>query len=712
MFFRFLFPALFSFGLFTSAAFAQDEATPDVPPMPGRDAGEIELAEAEAEPEEEEPVIERIVFRDDSLDQVLAFLERLTGRSIIRPQQLPSASITFNSQRALTRSEAILALESLLSINGITVVPLGEYFLKVVPGAQTQQHAPELMLESALNLSPSGRVASRLYQLEFLQLDEFIQRIQPLLTSQIGTVIPFEKANSMLVTETVSNLQRIETLMEAVDRPVSSRLETKFYDIQYAQAPELVSRLNNIRQTALQREISSKTVLEADERTNQIILVTDPRNVEFFDRFVEKMDIQTDPRTQNEVIQLKHADAEEVASLLSQLVSQQLGQTERGRERERRPPGENGRPEEPGVPEQVDTPPDDAATPEPEAPALPPEMEDVVEEMVEEMGSEFSSLLTILADERTNSLLVSGTTNDIKLIEALVDKIDVLLAQVRIEVVIAEVTVSDDVPRGIDRFGFSYTSAGSGSANVQGYGPAPGLELGFEGTLTDYTIEGVLRVAESRSEIDILSAPNIVTTHNREANIIVGEARPIVSSSVRDTGVTGFRSQVTFRDIGIDLMVKPLIGNDGVIQLEIDQSVDNVLETVTIGGDDQPVIGRKQATSFVSVADGEMVVLGGLQSEEVRQEHRRVAILGYIPLLGRLFSPERLQTDKRELLLFIRPTVMMTPDEAYRDAQRRIGEMSDTERIEEFIEARAAGTPVERPNERLAPAQRSPRTYD
>ena len=658
--------------------------------------------------DEGEQVIDRIIFRDLALDQVLTFLERLTGRSVIRPQQLPSAAITFDSQRPLTVNEAILATETLLSINGITVVPLGEYFIKVIPAAQTQQHAPELIMDPALNLSPSGRVVSRLFQLEFLQIEEFSQRIQPILTPQIGNMIPFEKANSILVTETVSNMQRIETILAAVDRPVSTALETRFFNVSYAQAQDLVARLTNLTQTALQREISSNTVIVAEERTNQIIVITDPRNMDFFEEFIERVDIETDPRTRNEVIQLKHADAEEVASLLSQLVSQQLGQTA-----QQARPRANGRPAQPQPAEPApETPDNGEARPQPEAETIPPEIQAIAEDMVEEMASEFSSLLTILSDERTNSLVVSGTVNDINLIEALVSKIDVLLAQVYIEVVIAEVSLSRDRARGIDSFGFEYTRGGDaefgfGAPGVDGRG----FQFGFAGTLTDYTIDGVIGIAQSKSEIDILSVPSISTTHNREARIIVGEARPIVTSSVQDTGVTGFRSQVQFRDIGIELTVTPLIGIDGVIQLEIEQLVDNVVDQVEVGGNLQPVIGRKEATSFVSVADGDMVVLGGLQSEEARETHRRMAILGYIPLVGRLFSPTRVESQKTELLIFIRPTVLPAIEDTRLHARGLIDTMSQRDRINELMEQRAETRPA-RDHDPLIPAQRSSRVYD
>ncbi len=699
-FIRSLFPFCLALCVFGAPVLAQeeDDSIFDFPTFPGEGEDESDAPEME-----EQPMIDRIVFRDDSLDQVLTFLERLTGRAIIRPQALPATSITFNSQQPHTVSEAVDILLSLLSINGITVVTMGDDFLMVVPAQQSQQYGPELMLDSAMDENVSGRVASRIYQLEFLQLDEILPLITPFLDPQLGSVVPIEKANSMLVTASVRNLQRIEAILEAVDRPIGGKLETRFYSIRYASAQELAARMNNIRQNVLQREISTRTMIEPDERTNQIILITDPRNVEIFDRFVERMDVQTAPRTRNEVIQLRHAQAVDVASLLAQLVSQQLGQA--AADRVQLAPERNGRPE----PEAPPEPQPNGDPPAEREPALP-DIQAIAEDILEETGSDFSSLLTILADERTNSLLVSGTATDIDLIEALVAKIDMVLAQVRIEVLIVEVTLSKDRGRGIDAFGFEYTrneiGRDSGAIDFGGRG----FSFGAAGTLRDFTIEGVLGIAESKSEIEVRSAPTIVTTHNQEARISVGEQRPVISQAVTEGQITGLRSTVDFREIAIVLEVLPLIGPDGIIQLEINQTVDNVIDQVQIGGNPQPVIGTKQANSFVSVANGEMVVLGGLQSEEMLETRRRMAILGYIPLLGRLFSPTSHETRKTELLLFIRPTVLAKIGDGDLDARGMIDRMSQPEKFREFIERTELDPPSTR-DERLAPAQRSQRIH-
>ncbi|MEX2382798.1 MAG: secretin N-terminal domain-containing protein [Opitutales bacterium] len=684
----------------------EQESPPPAPPETEA-PGLIPPAE-EADPSE---MVERLMLRDESLDQVLSLLERFTGRSVIRPQALPTPTFTFNSQRELTLEEAILALESLLTINGIAISPMGDKFINVVPMNQVQSHAPELIIDPASSLPASGRIVSKLYQLQFLQIEEFEGKLAPLLTANIGGIITFEKSESLLITDTVRNLQRIEFLIAEMDKPSDARLETIFFNLNHAQAGEVVARINSLQSAELERRLSGDTVIDSDERTNQVILIIDPRQSSFFEDLIEKMDIAAAPRTRNEVIRLKHADAQEVVSVLSQLVAGQGGtgqgvtgqrQQQNGRQAPAQPNGQ----QQPGQPNgqingQASTQGNggDSAALEGILSQTAPE----ILETIDELSSEFSSILSIFPDERSNSVIISGTQQDIDLLTDLIQQIDVLLPQVRIDVVIAEVSLTGNDIRGIEQFGFSYGGPDDIGFNVTGGA------FNLAGTVSDFTLDAVFDTARRNSKVQILSVPTILTTHNREATLIVGEAFPIVTSSVQDTGITGFRSQIQFRDIGIELTVTPLIGDNGVIQLEIDQMVDNVLREVTIGGNQQPVIGRKQATSFVSVGDQQLVVLGGLQSDDYSDERRRVAIFGQLPIIGGLFGGATERSERKELLLFIRPTILTTTDDADGDARTKIENLSQREDIESVLRYDQLPEEEEEPPAPEAPNLRGPR---
>ena len=380
-------------------------------------------------------------MRGDTLDAVLVLVGNWTGRSIIRPQALPATEGYTITLPAMPKSEAVLALETMLDLNGIAVSPLGDRFLKVMPLGQAKTEAPEMIAGSTLDLPPSGRIASKLFVLDFLRVGEIKAQIIPLLNPNLGGPVLFEKTNAVLVTDSVSTLQRIEQLIKQLDRPAISGLHPKFYSLQYAKASDLVNKITAILKPPLSNQISSATSLTADDRTNQIVLLSDPRQYPFFDELISKLDVKADPNTRNEVIYLKHADAKDVASLLTNLVSgrsQAASRTDQGSAR----------------PNPVSNP---VGTPASVQPNLPATVQPAIASILAGAGpsADFSSLVTVQADERSNSIVVSGTVDDLRLIKEIVDKIDILLAQVSIQVIIAEVTLSDTDTSGINALGLT-----------------------------------------------------------------------------------------------------------------------------------------------------------------------------------------------------------------------------------------------------------------
>jgi len=287
-------------------------------------------------------------------------------------------------------------------------------------------------------------------------------------------------------------------------------------------------------------------------------------------------------------------------------------------------------------------------------------------------SEEFSPFLTILPEERSNALIVAGTEQDITQIRQLVERIDILLAQVRIEVVIAEVTLTDAATSGINTLGLKivndklvgFNSSGAGFSNISGV-----FTNAADGS-TQLSADIALVTTPRKNNTVILSVPTIITTHNKEANIFVGEQRPVISSYLNDAGGgstiggSGYRSTVTSKDIGIELTVKPLIGNDGSVQLEITQEVNDVLGEILIDGNEQPRIGRRATKSFISVKSGETIVLGGLQRHSKTRSTNR---LGPIPIIGDLLGSRSRDDTRTDLVFFLRPYVLTQ----YAGGQRR-----------------------------------------
>jgi len=301
-----------------------------------------------------------------------------------------------------------------------------------------------------------------------------------------------------------------------------------------------------------------------------------------------------------------------------------------------------------------------------------------------ESSNQFSDVLTILPEERSNAIVVSGTVDDLRLIHDLVAKLDVLLAQVRIEVVIAEVTLEDNATSGISELGLTISGD-----KLTGFSAVAAGTTISDGTITtnentghlDLAAVVSLKTTPRKSDVNILSVPNIVTTHNKEATIFVGQEQPTISSYLADSTSTstssGYRSTVSSKEIGITLKVKPLIGKDGSVQLDISQEVSDVISTTTIDGNEQPIIGKRQMESFVSAKSGDIIVLGGLQTNKQSRSSTR---LGPIPIIGDLLGTRTRGKTRTDLVFFLRPTVLTNTSADNSSALKRVEEFPEPQR--------------------------------
>jgi general secretion pathway protein D len=602
-----------------------------------------------------------VILRDETVAQVLDLMQRWTGKSILRPQALPASVYTLSLPASITRDEALLALETLLNLNGIAVIQQGDKFLKVVPNLVAKSESPALLAGSTLTLPPSGRIATKIYTLKHANAQEFVTQITASLNATLASPpIYFGRNNAFLITDSITNLQKIEKLVEQLDRPQLDLVVTKSYTLKNAMATDMVAKLTAMLRTPAVASggapfrLSTGTTFLADERTNRVLLMGSADQHDFFDKLIETLDQKSNPNTKTDVIFLRHADAQQVATLVTSLVTGQTtasaraGNTVRNTTLNRTP------------------------TPVAAAPAAAAGAAGAAGPA--QMGAdEFSSNLTVLPDIRSNSVVVSGTNDDLRLLHDLIDKVDIVLPQVRIEVVIAEVKLSDNETNGFNTLGLTVTNGklvgigGTGGGfNVNGTPATVNGTVGANSTPINAS-QGLLGANNSLSatiglvttprkgDLKVLSVPAITTTHNKEATIFVGESRPVITGSTTAATTGQVTSTVSQRDIGIQLKVLPLIGKDGAVQLQVSQSVEDILGTTILDGNEQPIIGRRTTDSYVSAMSGEIVVLGGLQRTVTTKSTSR---LGPIPIIGDIFGSSTNTEEKQELIIFLRPYVL------------------------------------------------------
>ncbi len=201
------------------------------------------------------------------------------------------------------------------------------------------------------------------------------------------------------------------------------------------------------------------------------------------------------------------------------------------------------------------------------------------------------------------------------------------------------------------------TTVGGFSATAQGetLNDTPSFQL----SATESSFQAIFNIAQEKSNVKLLSNPTIVTAHNKVGMVNISTSYPTITSSISSISDAGTsQNSVDYQDIGITLTVTPLIGDNGMVQLEITQTANTIQGYTTISDNDQVVIGKREAESFLSVQSGNIIVLGGMKELSSSHTDSKVWLLGDIPLLGKLFTPKDYTDSVSEIIMFIRPTII------------------------------------------------------
>ncbi|MBO7521478.1 MAG: hypothetical protein J6T16_04485 [Opitutales bacterium] len=569
------------------------------------------------------------IINGEDLDFILNLLEQLFQKPIIRAQGLPEKSLfNFRSKRKMPRDDAIVALRSLLMLNGVAIVPIDDKFLKAVPSANVSTQIPEFLDCPARELSPSQDFYTKFFELNNISVEDISGKLK---TSQsgnaAGSIEIFPKSNAFLITDTLLNIQRIEELVERLDTPSE---ELFFMQAKNAPADDIKARILAVKSDKLKN-----AKIETDARTNKLIILAPKSAKPLIEKLVEELDADADAVLKSEVVYIRHSESAKIAEILKQIASGQKSAKDK-----------KAKAKTAAEPAQA------------QAPQNPQGAENTAEEI--SGGAEFSQYLQIVADERSNAVVIYGTPLDIKQAKDVIEKLDIVLLQVKIDVIITEVALSEGQVSGLSSFGISYGVDDAGFAgSTHTYSLSDASAPAFSITATEKSFAAIFDVARQNQNVKVLSSPTIVTTHNKDGEVNISQSVPVITSTASDlSSITTTRSSVSYQDIGIRLLVKPLVGKNGTIQLDIDQSVDSISGYTTIDNNQQPLISKRRAKSFVSVNSNEVVVMAGLQQVDTTEVDAGVWLLSDIPLLGELFKPKKNESKHRELIIFIRPALI------------------------------------------------------
>ncbi|MFZ5874962.1 MAG: type II secretion system protein GspD [Nitrospirota bacterium] len=288
---------------------------------------------------------------------------------------------------------------------------------------------------------------------------------------------------------------------------------------------------------------------------------------------------------------------------------------------------------------------------------------------------DFEGTIQVLADKPTNSLIVTGSARDLAILKDIIGKLDTARRQVYVEAVIMEVSVARLRELGSDVTAL-FGAQNDNLTSIAGFNETPptfeaASTLDFT-DLTAFNVRAVLRALQTRDDVNILSTPQILTSDNQKAEIVVGENRPFPTGQSQTTGGNTITT-VERRDVGITLRLTPQILESNQVKLDVFQEISSVspesqtAESVTLG----VVTNKRSATTSVLVTDGQTAVIGGLIRDNMITNEKKIPLLGDIPLLGWLFKFKSKRTEKTNLLIFLTPTIVKTPTEmaALREAK-------------------------------------------
>ena len=673
-------------------------------------------------PQGQAPRLQSFKFEGADLDTVMTMYCEWTGKIYLKNDSV-AASISLKADK-LTIPECINVVESILAMNNIAIVPYGEKFIKVVlaNSADLTGEGLKINIDPNTEFTGSDTLVTQIIPLRNVEIPEVQNAIQHIMHSY-GKIQTLEGSNSLLITDTKSNILRIRELVDFVDQ-ASARIEPRIYEIVYADASDIAASLNEIitmaqsdqktgssargsaarsspgvirargtqpaaaatpaRAAISSTEAGSRMIIQgtvkvmADERTNLILIFSQDANFAFFDNIIKVLDVEVEPAITFEVVNLEYADAVELSGTLNDLV----GAAQGGRSTTAGSASSSGASSRSATSRNRTTTSSRSTTSRSASAQITPNADPAGSSGAAAVDnlSKLSENTKILADERSNSILLMGRKSDIAAIKNVIASLDIMLEQVVIEAAIFEIGLDDELRHGIDWLYRSLNTDGSpknvgawdgNSLITNTVASVVSQSFSYYQDLSGLDSQILINLSKTDEDSRLISTPIIMTTDNTEATLSIGEQRPVVTSTDTTLNSVQQRSNYEYKDIGIQLTVTPRINPQRFVVMEITQKADQLGPIVLIDDNEVPVILNREFEANIAVPDGGTVVLGGMMQTEMKDTVTKIPILGDIPLIGRyLFSSVTKTEDQRELIVLMTPYVMTNMDEMTGQTER------------------------------------------
>ena len=570
-------------------------------------------------------------LKDTDIQEFIKFVADVTGTTMVVDPNV-KGKVRVISSKPVSQAELYDLFLSILDVQGYTAVRSGQV-IRIVPSKDARSSPVPIMDDqSAVG---NDEYVTQVIRLDNISAAKLIPVLRPLVPQQ-AHMAAYAPSNAIIISDIRSNIGRIVDIIERMDR--SAVQTTEIIRLKYGVAEDVVSMLNTLEKSRQGEgaDADKEAVLVADKRTNSVVVTADELTVDRIRKLVAYLDTPLEQSGNVRVIYLEYADAVATAEVLTR-VMQNISRLEEGGSNKRAGSGES----------------------------------------------------TIEADEGTNSLIITADTDEMAALEAVIARLDIRRAQVLIEAIIVEMTVTEGQDLGLQWlfandngvYGSNITTdearrqslgqlggalvPDDGSENIgtrevaASLATIPGTTLGWGVVDESLTMTVILNALESQGNNNILSTPSLLTLDNEEAYITVGSEVPFVTGSYTNTGVGNGASNpfqtIERQSVGVTLKVTPQINEGNAVVMDIVQEVSTLAPSL-IASD--LITNERKIETMVLANDGNIVVLGGLVSDEVKDDSQGVPVLSSIPLLGRLFRSDSVTVTKQNLLVFIRPTII------------------------------------------------------
>jgi len=499
----------------------------------------------------------------------------------------------------IDEKEAYDVFMSVLQVHGFAVVETDQS-IKILPDALAKQSSPGYAGPTTLN----EEIIVQLVKVNNVSAPPLVSLLRPLMP-QIAHLGAYPQSNSLIIADRAQNVAKIVKIIKDIDRV--GTIDIEVIPLQFASASDIVGVIQKLMGQQQGEPSHNKLTYVADERSNSILITGDPISRQQIIKLIDKLDQPLSGDGNTQVIYVYYAKAIDLVPILES-VSGSLQKAEK------------------------DQPFD-------------------------------STEVSIQASEANNALIITAPPSLLNTMKGVVQKLDIRRKQVLVEAVIVE--VNDSV---LDDLGVQWQTSTPSNGEFSAFNAIPanistpalptlgsGLTLGY---FKDNSLRALIRALESDTKANVLSTPTIVTLDNEEAEILVGSNVPFITGSeTNESSPTSNPFQTIQRqDIGITLKVKPRINENDSMTLAIEQTVESITTSAVNTAD--IVTNKRNIKTNVLLEDDQVLVLGGLISDESSNVESKVPVLGHIPVLGRLFRSTSTKVEKKNLMVFIHPMIL------------------------------------------------------